>query len=343
MCCFAFQVNAQKLGWTKVNLAANMLSKSPYSGHHDCYEMLKFDGIPIRFNPFILVDSLYISNDLNSAKVTFRYIHSINQIDTNDLKYYSLIEDSSYLRYLLKYKPTVRTKKFNNLLYCLNFYSTDTMDSNELIDSFTLIQALKKYNSNCKYNFIFDPCKFRYGNFGNIIYTKGKSKPKPIPNCYKISDIKKIKNDAQSVTIILPLKSQSVGIGYTYFELFEYFKTWNSKMQLMYQPNGGKMDVTNRVWLIQYDTSQKKTFASISLYNGGTDTLFLSKYTSTSSHIKINRFPNAIPPSTWGTIELIIDNTSLSYIPLNSKLSFNVKRGGSEMDQLTYLNYRIHR
>jgi hypothetical protein len=318
LCCHTKLIGQNK-GWVKVNTSASLLGQSRFNGPTDCIGVICWGGVPVKFYSHIIVDSLFISNDLKQLKLTLRIINNLAQVDTSDLSYYTLIDSSEYFSTYDIGKTNYR--KVGDSIYLFNYILED--NSSYIIDSIMLYKALPLQNKNrCNDNFPFGPCPQGYGpKIGVWSITKnGKSKIIDYPDCYKVTAFKKLKNDAKQFSIILPLQHSYIGSRPLNLELYDYLKTWDSSLCIFLKPLSGKYDSKKKLWLIDYDHNNTITKQAINIYNGGTDTLFLQKCYASTGNVTIEKFPPYIAPASWGGIVLSVQHKIKPSVPQNSSI-----------------------
>lgn len=340
---FQFKLDAQDMVWSKVNASSFMLSESPHGGHTDCHNGIILGSIPSLFYEHIVTDSLEISSDLKWVKVTFRFFVKLGQVDSNDLRNYSLEKDSSSrfsdLKELWKYK----FKRSGDSLFCFNFIRSN-IENEYKLDSIQLYSAKRIRVNDCNDNFPFGDCPynfFRSINMREFKIVNGKYVSVKFPDCYKINGMQVVKNDAKPITLILPLNHSFIGSGRSYLELHDYLKTWNSKMKLFLKPFTGKYNSNASIWTFSHDANKTTTNAFMSFYNGGFDTLFIHECFTSSGNAVIQRFPKFIAPATWANIELVVDHKNKMNLPKESTIMIKTKRKDSNKFEFLPLRYKI--
>ena len=303
---FQTELSGQKIGWFKINSTPFMLSQSPFDNHSDCSGQTQVGHIPNNFYEHILLDSLFISKDFKQVKLVLRYFGNLKQIDTNDLRNYKQLDT---FQFSLHDKSIEKYKKVGDSLYLFNFYLLGSHEN--LADSIVLYNAINVQNkNNCDDNFPFGSCwnGFKLKKGALICSKYGKSKTVYFQDCYKITEVKKLKNDAKQFSITVPLQHSFLGSGRPYVELHEYLKSWDTSLNIFLKPFTGSYDSKNKLWELEYDTSNNSTNAAISIFNGGTDTLFISRCVTTAGYATILSFPKIVAPASWGTIQLQVNN-----------------------------------
>lgn len=318
LCCHT-KLNGQNKGWFKVNTSASLLGQSRFNGHTDCIGLTCWVGVPVEFYSHIIVDSLFISNDLKQTKLTLRIISNLAQVDTSDLSYYTLIDSSEYFSTYDIRKTKYR--KVGDSIYLFNYILED--NSSYILDTIMLYKALPVQNNNdCYDNFPFGPCPNHFGPKVGVwsIAKNGKSEAKEFPDCYKVTELKKLKNDAKQFSITVPLQHSFIGSGPLNLELYDYLKTWDSSLHIFLKPISGKYDSKKKLWLIDYDHNNTITKQAINIYNGGTDTLFLQKCYASAGNVTIEKFPPYIAPASWGGLVLSVQHKINPSVPQNSTI-----------------------
>lgn len=315
-----FKLSGQDKGWFKINTTQYMLSRSPYDGHSDCNYGLSLGGIPNIFSEHLVTDSMFISKDLKNIRLVCRYFGNLGQIDSNDLGNYTLLKDTNYRTYYNDKR--VKYLKKGDSLYFFNFINWGTFQNK--MDTIVLYRAIKVQNgNNCNNNFPFGDCP--YGTYGQIMFDrlvwagKGKMKVEHPPNCYKVTEFKKLKNDAKQFSITIPLVHSYIGSGKPYVELHEYLKTWDSSLNVFLKPYySGSYNPQNNLWILDYDTANESTKGTIGIYNGGMDTLDIYECNTTAGNAIIKGYPNYIAPASWGYIKLEFFHGEKPLLPKNS-------------------------
>jgi hypothetical protein len=316
-----------------------MLSLSPFASHSDCFGMPHTGGIPNNFYEHIITDSLFISKDIKQVRLVLRYISKLGQIDTNDMRNYTLGDSTKYSGYD---KLRLKYKKMGASFYWFNYILEGSSENN--LDSIVLQKAIKVHNkNNCKNNFPFD-CQLRFkGDAGGYwVEGKGKLKQKPYPDCYKITELKKLKNDANQFSITLPMQHSYIGSGQSYLELHDYLKSWDSSLNIFLNPYTGRFNSNDKLWIIDYDTANKSTYGTICVYNGGLDTLNIEECNTTAGNAIIKRFQNFIEPASWGYIQLEFFNGSMPLSPHESLIFMKVSKNKSKENLIYFpIKYRV--
>lgn len=337
---FQAELSAQNVGWFKVNATPYMFSLSPFDTHSDCFGMPHLGGIPNNFYEHIITDSLFISKDMKQVRLVLRYITQLEQIDTNDMSNYTL---GDTLKYPIYYRKMLKYKKVGDSFYWFN-YVLEGSSENKL-DSIVLQKAIKVQNkNNCKNNFPFG-CQNRFNiDVGGVWYFngKGKSKQKPYPDCYKVTELKKLKNDAKQFSVSVPLQHYYIGSGRSYLELHDYLTSWDSSLNIFLNPYTGRYNSKTKLWILEYDTVNKSTKGTIGIYNGGCDTLNIQECNTTAGNAIINGFPEFIAPASWGYIQLEFLNGSIPLSPHESLIFMRVSKNKSLENLIYYpIKYRV--
>jgi hypothetical protein len=107
-------------------------------------------------------------------------------------------------------------------------------------------------------------------------------------------------------------------------------------------PQTGSYNSKAKLWIIDYDTTSKSTKATISIYNGGIDTMNIQECNTTAGNAIIKSFSPSIAPAGWGYIQLEFLNGSMPLSPFNSVIFMNVTRSHLK-ENITYcqINYRV--
>lgn len=333
------ELSGQNSAWVKINTTPFMLSQSPFDGRSDCSGMPSGGGIPNNFYEHIVTDSLFISKDMKQVKLVLRYFGNLGQIDTNDLRNYTpydSTQDMYYNKWMEKYK------KVGDSFYRFNYYLEGRSENK--YDSIVLYRAIKMQNkNNCKDNFPFG-CQNRYNfNLGYWIFDgKGKLKQKPYPNCYKVTDLKKLKNDAKQFCVTVPLQHSFIGCGKPYVELHDYLTTWDSSLNIFLNPYTGIYNSNAKLWILDYDTANESTKGTIGIYNGGIDTLNIQECNTTAGNAVINGFSNYIAPASWGYIKLEFLHGEKPLLPYNSVIFMRLLNNKSKENLIYYqIRYRV--
>lgn len=340
---FQTKLGGQDMGWYTINTTPYMLSRSPFDVHSDCNHGLNLGGIPSAFSEHLVTDSMFISKDLKNIRLVCRYFGNLEQIDSNDLGNYTLLKDTNYRTYYNDKR--VKYLKKGDSLYFFNFINWGTLQKNT--DTIVLYRAINVQNgNNCNNNFPFGDCPYRsidqIMNDRLVWASKGKMKVEHPTNCYKVTEFKKLKNNAKQFSIIVPLSHSYIGSGKPYVELHEYLKTWNGVLNIFFKPLSGSYNLKEKLWVIEYDTANNFTKGFISIYNGGMDTMFLRECSTTAGNAIINGYPNFIAPASWGVIKLEFLHGNKPYTPKNSTINIRTSNNISDNNYQYYpLHYRI--
>ncbi len=332
-----FHSNSQEIKWYKINTAPFLFSNSPFESRTDCYGQTQIRIAPVNFEPFIVTDSAFISNDLKQIKLMIRHFGNFNQIDTNDLCNYSLIDSATYpLNFYNNPIRRIRYRKSNDSFYIFNFVLTNSQNYES--DTVLLYRALKIQKEKCMDNFPFGnhrdcdrPLPFKTTQVG-------KSKPEPHPpDCYSYSLYHKFKNDGKQIELTVPIQNIALGTGWPYLELGDYLQTFDTSLNIFLKPTTGSFDPKKKQWVIEYDSDNTNTKGVISVYNGGTDTLFIKKCYTSAGNATIERFSEHIAPYTFGYINLAVLHKKNPEAPQNPSIWIEFLRKNAIDKKLSYV------
>lgn len=332
------KLSGQNTSWYKINTTPFLLSNSPFLGHSDCYGQPQLGGQPAIFYEHFVTDSFFISNDIKYVKLVLRFFGNLSQIHTNDLSNYSLRDSSDYPSDY--YGRIVKYRKVGDSFYLFNFSIVNNHSIES--DSIQLYRSLKVYNNKCIDSFPFGDLRNCSKMPTGAIWQVGKPKPKPEPNCYENSPFKKIKNDGKPFTLTIPIQNIAFGSGWPYVELGDYLKSYDPVLNILIKPITGIYEPIKKLWVINYDSDNTVSKGTISIYNGGTDTIFIQKCYTSAGNAIIEGFSPFIAPASWRYLNLSVQHKENSTIPQNPTIMIEFLRKNTKEKKLFYtIPFRI--
>ena len=300
-------------------------------------------GIPNCFREHFVTDSLFISKDKMHIRIICRYFGKLAQIDSNELNNYTLVKEKNFSTYI---NDNRKYLKKGDSVYMFNYVKGESHDNKT--DAIILQHAIQVRDSNCYPEFPFGDCPFRLiYHFGDFKINDGKGgqiSQDEYFNCYKITEYKKIMNNAEPFEIVLPLEHSFIASGRPYLELHEYLKSWEPSIKIFLKPSMGSYDSEKKIWMFNYDTTNSLTTGTIEIYNGATDTLFIPKCYTTAGYATVESFPRFLAPASWGVIKIQVNHGERKpYLPHNSLIWLEVLKGELKKDYVLYpIQYEIH-
>ncbi|MBI1306728.1 MAG: hypothetical protein GC181_08950 [Bacteroidetes bacterium] len=326
-----FGSNAQDTAWVRVSSTPFMFSRSPFHGHSDCDNGITMGGCPAPFMEHIVTDSVYISNDARFVKMACRFFGNYDQVDQNNLSNYTQIDSATYTPEQFK---RLAVRRVGDSLFLFNF-DTENPVSEIRTKEIELRKATGNKSNSCFNNFPFGDCPLTFQHPQTI---DGKL----LPECYKVSKFRTIKNTATTFWVTLPVENISIGAGRADLTIPEYVKTWDSSRNLFFKTQTGNFNYKTKTWVLKYDTNAFNTKGDLQIYNGGSDTLFITECYSSAANAVIMNFSRTIPPASWGYFQLNTINGDPPFKPQNKNVVLHIRSTNPDKKFDVYsIKYRV--